>query len=73
MIELRCPGTMHARIDPEDMVLEVKCKRRGCGAAPGTVVLHTFSLHTGLLLSTRRFREPTPIVVLREEKSDGSC
>jgi hypothetical protein len=72
MIELRCPGTMHGRIDPERMIIEVKCKRRGCGHGPSTVVIHTFSLETGLMTSTRRFREPTPIVVVREENNDGT-
>jgi|HubBroStandDraft_5_1064220.scaffolds.fasta_scaffold1162087_1 hypothetical protein len=68
MIELRCPGTMHGRIDLDRMTLEVKCKRRGCGHGPLTVVIHTFSLETGLLMSTRRFREPTPITIAGEEK-----
>lgn len=68
MIELRCPGTMHARIDLEAQILEVKCKRRGCGAAPGVVVLHTFSLTTGELLQTRQFQDP---LVRKEDRHDS--
>ena len=67
MKELRCPGTMHARIDLEAKTLEVKCKRRGCGATALTVVLHTFALDSGRLLFTRRYREPTPIITVRGE------
>lgn len=67
MIDLRCPGTMHARIDLEAKIIEFKCKRRGCGAAPGVVVLHTFALDSGRLLSTRQFRDPSQ----RKEDRNG--
>lgn len=56
MIELRCPGTMHGKL--EDDAIEVKCRRRSCGSKIGVVVLHRFSIHTGELVSTRRFAEP---------------
>ncbi len=58
MIELRCDGTMHGRLDPEAQTIEVKCVRRGCGASKQVVVLHTFSLTTGKMVDTRRFANP---------------
>ena len=57
-MELRCDGTMHAVVDFETRTFEVRCKRRRCGAAPGVVVLHTFCLDGGRLLSTKRFADP---------------
>lgn len=54
--ELRCPGTMHGKLD--DDVIEVKCRRRSCGSKPGVVVLHRFNVHTGELVLTKRFAEP---------------
>jgi hypothetical protein len=56
MIELRCSGTMHGRMD--NFLLEVKCGRRSCGAKPGVVVLHTFDVTTGKLVGTKRFADP---------------
>jgi hypothetical protein len=55
--ELRCGNTMHG-ILREGRYLEVKCKRRPCGAKPGVVVLHIFDLTTGLLTGTKRYRDP---------------
>lgn len=60
MHELRCGGTMHAKLDAESRRLQVKCGRRSCGAAKGVVVLHTFDLTTGELVGTARFTDPTP-------------
>lgn len=57
MIELRCGLTMHGKLD-DDGLLEVKCKRRGCGAGPGVIVLHTFDLHTGQLVKTKQYADP---------------
>lgn len=54
--ELRCPGTMHAKLDGE--VLEVKCRRKSCGYHPGVVVLHRFDVHTGKLTGTMRLADP---------------
>ena len=56
MIELRCGLTMHGKLD--DGLLEVKCKRRGCGAKPGVIVLHTFDLHDGHLVQTKQYADP---------------
>lgn len=58
MVPLRCDGTMHAKLDLESHTLEVKCKRRRCGAESGVVVLHTFDCSTGELITTRRFANP---------------
>lgn len=58
MTELRCGGTMHGKLDLVDGKLEVKCRRQGCGARRGTVVLHTFDLTTGHLIGTRKFADP---------------
>jgi hypothetical protein len=68
MDELRCPGTMHGRVSEDRKKLEVKCYRRGCGHAPGVVVLHTFDLESGEIESTRRFTDPRK---LRKE-TDGA-
>lgn len=57
-IELRCEGTMHGILDDDSSTLEVKCKRRGCGARPGVVILHTFDVKTGKLIGTQQFSEP---------------
>lgn len=58
MIELRCNGTLHGIVDDAVQTLEVKCKRRSCGAGPGIIVLHTISLTTGEVVDTKRFAEP---------------
>lgn len=57
-MELRCENRMHAVIDAKGN-LEVKCRDRFCGAAPGFVVLHTFDLKTGTMLYTSLFKDPT--------------
>lgn len=68
MIELRCSGTMHGKLNIHDGKLEVKCGRRGCGAGRGVVVLHTFDINTGELVGTSRFADP----VKKEELSHAS-
>lgn len=59
-VQLRCSGMLHGVISDDHKHIEVKCKRRNCGAAPGVIVLHTLSLETGKVTSTRRFRDPKP-------------
>lgn len=66
MMELRCGGTMHGRMD--GFLLEVKCHRRSCGSKPGVVILHTFDVTTGELVSTKRFKDP----VKKKGSSNGS-
>lgn len=58
MLELRCIGTMHGKLDIQDGKLEVKCGRRRCGAGRGVVILHTFDITTGELVGTRQFADP---------------
>lgn len=58
--ELRCAGTLHGILSDDHKHLEVKCKRRSCGARKGVVVLHTISLDTGKVVKTSRFAEPHP-------------
>lgn len=57
-IQLRCDGNLYGVLADDHQSLEVKCKRRSCGAAPGVIVLHTISLATGQVETTKRFREP---------------
>lgn len=66
MIELRCGGTMHGKLDLEFLVLEVKCRHRRCGAKPGVVVLHTFNITSGDLVRTERYADPS----IRKEPHD---
>lgn len=54
-MELRCDSRRLFAI-LEEGVLEVACRSKRCGYQAGVVVLHRFSLSTGELLSTRRFR-----------------
>lgn len=56
--QLRCEGMLFGVISDDHKTIEVKCKRRGCGAEAGSIVLHTLSLETGQVVSTRRFKEP---------------
>lgn len=65
MLELRCGGTMHGRM--EDNLLEVKCSRRSCGVQPGVVVLHTFDVTTGKLVNTTKYASPP-----KEGMQDGT-
>ena len=59
LIELRCGSTMHA-IVREGRYLEVKCKRRQCGASKYVIVLHLWDLTTMELVDTKRYRNPRP-------------
>ncbi len=56
-IDLRCGTTLHGRLTDERW-LEVKCKRRACGYAKGTIILHTIDITTGKVVSTKQFAEP---------------
>lgn len=57
-IQLRCEGNLYGVLSDDLTTIEVKCKRRRCGAAQGVIVLHTISLETGEVVETKRFREP---------------
>jgi len=56
--QLRCEGTMYGILSDDRQSLEVKCKRRSCGAGKGIIILHTISLDTGQVVKTERFAEP---------------
>lgn len=57
--DLRCEGPrLHGVVDWDAKTIEVKCDRRKCGHAPGVVVLHTFCLQFGRLLSTKFYNDP---------------
>lgn len=60
-VPLRCSNDLYGIYDTDNMTIEVKCKRRRCGARPGVVVLHEISLkegQVGKVVSTRRFADP---------------
>jgi len=59
MSDIRCPsGILFGKV--EDGVLEVKCRSERCGhRVDGAVILHQFDIHSGILLDTKVFRDPT--------------
>lgn len=64
MNELRCDnGILFAQVAFSEILgehlVEVKCRSSRCGAGPGVVVLHLFTL-SGELHDTRRYRDPAP-------------
>lgn len=58
-MDLRCPNGIKFAVLTDEYV-EFKCRSTRCGAEAGVVVLHRFSLRTGDLIKTLRFREPVP-------------
>lgn len=60
-VPLRCSSDLYGILDTDKLTIEVKCKRRRCGAKPGVVVLHEISLkegQVGTVVSTKRFADP---------------
>jgi hypothetical protein len=57
MHELRCENSILFGI-LDDGKVKVKCKSTRCGAGVGRVVIHSFDTITGVLLETRKFRDP---------------
>jgi hypothetical protein len=58
-MELRCDnGILFGVVIPEEGLLEVKCRSRRCGHGAGEVILHRFSLKTGELQGTLKFKNP---------------
>jgi hypothetical protein len=55
--ELRCPVKLHGVI-PEDGMIEIQCRSVFCGYRPGIVILHRWSVHTGQLITTLKFKDP---------------
>jgi len=59
-MDLRCDnGIKFGELLPEEEVVEVKCRSRRCGHEDGTVVFHRFSLKTGELQGTLKFKNPS--------------
>ena len=66
-MELRCDWKKHAILILEKGLVEVSCDSQLCGRRKGVVVLHRFSVSTGELVETKRYREPP--INRREETS----
>lgn len=60
--EFRCPSRI-VGIITEAGLLEVKCSSKRCGAGNGVVVMHYFSTETGELKETRKFRDPSELLI----------
>ena len=61
LVPLRCSNDLYGMFDSDELTLEVKCKRRRCGARPGVIVLHKISLNegqVGKVIQTKRFADP---------------
>lgn len=60
-MEIRCEnGIKFGEVIGEARgIIEVKCRSSRCGHETGVVVLHRFSLVTGELLTTKKFRDIT--------------
>ncbi len=58
VVQIRCEGNLYGVISDDHQNIEVRCKRRACGHQPGVIVLHTISLASGQVVSTKRFRDP---------------
>ena len=56
VIELRCAHSLQGKMI--DGKLEIKCRSYKCGARSGIIVLHRFDPFTGVLVETKRFRDP---------------
>ena len=57
MQDLRCEHKKHGVL-LSNGVAEVKCSSRFCGATRETVVFHYFSVETGEMLETKKFKNP---------------
>jgi hypothetical protein len=55
-MELRCDNKLHGIINQD--YVEVRCDSRWCGKRPGVVIIHRFSIQTGELIETLRFKNP---------------
>lgn len=56
--DLRCDSQkLHGRILEGD-VFEVACRSRWCGWRKGVIVLHQFSMESGKLIDTIKFKQP---------------
>jgi len=56
--DLRCGSKKHGVLILEKNAIETKCDSRFCGSQRGVVVLHRFSIESGALLETIRYKNP---------------
>lgn len=56
-IRLACDGNKLHGILFEGFI-EVKCNSRFCGHGPGVTVLHRFDPRSGVLLETKKYKDP---------------
>jgi len=64
-MDLRCEHKKHAEL--ADGVFSIKCRQAFCGAGPGVVVIHRWTL-SGERLSDQRFRDPIPTTARQQEE-----
>jgi hypothetical protein len=59
-MELRCENRLHGRLSEVDgqAAVEIVCRSSFCKGPEGAVVLHFFSVATGELIATKRYRNP---------------
>ena len=67
-VELRCDKRLHG-ILTDDGVVEVSCRSALCGHVDGNVVIHRFDAITGVLLDTKRYKDPAGLT--KKEQADG--
>lgn len=70
-MDLRCDNKLHGVLDTDEELLEVRCTSRWCGKRNGIVVLHRFNVHTGELVETLRFKDPTLTGLGKETEKHG--
>lgn len=56
--DLRCDSKKHGVLILDKQLIETKCDSRFCGAQRGVIVLHRFSIESGELLETIRYKNP---------------
>jgi hypothetical protein len=66
--EVRCPNKLHLILG--DGFVETTCNSKFCGKAPGIVVLHRWSIETGDLIQTLKFKQTNQ---QKEASSNGTC
>jgi hypothetical protein len=67
-MDIRCDNKKFGELT-DDGVIEIKCSSKFCGAAPDVVVIHRFDPLSGILVETKRFRDPVPV---RMEEVQGA-
>lgn len=58
MKEMKCKsGRLLGTLDIG--IVEIACRSAKCGKEPGVTVVHRFDAHTGELIDTHRYTQPT--------------